>query len=76
MLLMLVWPDSPLCFWLGLALYGLGNGPCIGYCYDLNNRLTVPSETGMAVVMFGLNFGASLVPYGAAMLWDHTVAGQ
>ena len=29
----------------------------------------------MAVIMCGLNFGASLVPYCTALLWDRTRAG-
>ena len=39
--------------WVGIALYGFGNGPCVGYIYDLNNRITIPSELGMAIVMSG-----------------------
>ena len=42
----------------------------MGYCYDLVNRLTIPSEKGMSIVMFGLNFGASLVPYIMSVIWD------
>lgn len=49
--------------WTQIAGYGLFNGPTVGYSYDLVNRITVTSEKGMAIVMFGLNFGASLVPY-------------
>ena len=74
-LLVLLRPRAPWAFWLGFTLYGLGNGPCVGYCYDLTNRLTAASETGMAVIMCGLNFGASLVPYVTALLWDRTRAG-
>ena len=51
------------CFWVALCLYGFGNGPTIGHSYDLINRLTRNTEQGMSLVMFGLNFGASLVPY-------------
>ena len=58
--------------WFGIVLYGFGNGPCVGYCYDINNRITIPSEFGMSIVMFGLNFGASIVPYTATLLWDDT----
>jgi hypothetical protein len=56
--------------WVGIASYGFFNGPTVGYCYDLVNRLTVPSEKGMSIVMFGLNFGASLVPYIMSDVWD------
>ena len=63
MLCVVVDLKSPVLFWIGIALYGLGNGPCVGYCYDLINRLTTATEEGMSIVMFGLNFGASLVPY-------------
>lgn len=68
-------PRSKIAFWLGLSLYGFGNGPCVGYLYDLNNRLTPASEIGMSIVMFGLNFGASLIPYIATLLWEHTALG-
>jgi len=68
--ILLLTTTSSLMFWIGIAGYGFFNGPCVGYCYDLNNRLTVPSEKGMSVVMFGLNFGASMVPYLTTLAWD------
>lgn len=71
MLLVLWFPDSVDCLWIGVAFYGLFNGPCVGYCYDWNNRITYPTEKSMSIVMFGLNFGASLVPYITAYIWDH-----
>lgn len=64
--------QSSMAFWVSLVLYGFGNGPCVGYAYDLNNRLTVMTELGMSIVMFGLNFGASIVPYVATIIWDDT----
>ncbi|KAH8056979.1 hypothetical protein JL722_7204 [Aureococcus anophagefferens] len=75
MLLTTIFPNSGVCFWLGLSLYGLGNGPCVGYCYDLVNRMTIATEEGMSIVMFGLNFGASLVPYLTTVFWDYTGVG-
>jgi hypothetical protein len=42
----------------------------VGYCYDLNNRITHPTELSMSIVMFGLNFGASLVPYMTSLVWN------
>jgi dipeptide/tripeptide permease len=59
-------------FWVGVALYGLGNGPCIGYCYELLNRLTVASDEGMSIMNVGLNLGASLVPYITSKIWAST----
>jgi predicted MFS family arabinose efflux permease len=70
MLLVLWFPDSADCLWIGVAFYGLFNGPCVGYCYDWNNRVTYPTEKSMAIVMFGLNFGASLVPYLTTVIWN------
>jgi predicted MFS family arabinose efflux permease len=70
--LLLSFPSNAVAAWFGIILYGIGNGPCVGYCYDVNNRITVPSEIGMAIVMFGLNLGASLVPYLTALAWDDT----
>ena len=70
MLLILWFPKNPESLWIGVAFYGLFNGPCVGYCYDLNNRITYPSEASMAIVMFGLNFGASLIPYITSLIWN------
>jgi fucose permease len=70
MLLILWFPRNSQALWIGVAFYGLFNGPCVGYCYDLNNRMTHPSEASMSIVMFGLNFGASLIPYVTSMIWD------
>lgn len=71
MLLILSFQDSANALWVGIAFYGLFNGPCVGYCYDWNNRITYPTEKSMAIVMFGLNFGASLIPYATALIWNH-----
>eukprot|EP01035_Chromulina_nebulosa_P018367 gene18367-24064_t len=71
MLLILWFPQNKDALWIGVAFYGLFNGPCVGYCYDWNNRITFPTEASMSVVMFGLNFGASLVPYITTLVWDH-----
>lgn len=70
--LILIFESSAFVLWAGIAAYGLYNGPTVGYCYDLNNRVTAPSEMGMSVVMFGLNFGASIVPYIISWVWEAT----
>jgi predicted MFS family arabinose efflux permease len=70
--LILIFRNQPDALWVGLAFYGLFNGPCVGYCYDMNNRLTYPSEESMAIVMLGLNMGSSLQPYLTAYLWSVT----
>lgn len=72
----LIFQSSAFVLWVGIAAYGLFNGPTVGYCYDLNNRVTMPSEMGMSVVMFGLNFGASIVPYVISWVWDYTGVPQ
>ena len=70
MVSMLVFHGRAIALWLGLAFFGLFNGPCVGYCYDMNNRLTSPSEESMAIVMLGLNMGASIVPWLVSVAWD------
>jgi len=71
MLLILWFPKNAQALWIGVSFYGLFNGPCVGYCYDWNNRITYPTEKSMSIVMFGLNFGASLVPYITTLIWNH-----
>jgi len=57
--------------WLmGLLTYGAGNGPALGMLYDFAHRTTLHSESGTAVIMVGLNLGASLVPWAAAKIWS------
>ena len=70
MLSIFIFPESRLALWIGVSLYGFFHGPTVGYCQDLNNRLTLPTEKSMAIVMFGLNCGASFVPYFVTVLWD------
>lgn len=62
--------DSRINFWFGLAVYGFGNGPSIGYCYDLVNRISNSTVEGLVVIMMGLNLGSSIVPYTTALVWD------
>ena len=61
--------------WIGVGLYGFFSGPRIGYCYDLLNRSTYPTELSMSIVMFGVNLGASCVPYFVPLLWSGTSLG-
>lgn len=71
MVLIMWFPMNASALWIGIASYGLFNGPCVGYCYDWNNRITFPTEKSMSIVMFGLNFGASLVPFFTTYIWNH-----
>ena len=61
--------QSSLRLWIGITLYGLFSGPRIGYVYDYLNRATYPTELSMSIVMFGVNLGASVVPYFVPWLW-------
>lgn len=61
--------------WICVALYGFFSGPRIGYCFDLLNRSTYPTEMSMSIVMFGVNLGASCVPYIVPLLWSSTSLG-
>lgn len=70
MALVLSFPGSGPCLWIGVCVYGVSNGPTIGYIYDLCNRTTAASEKGMSIVMFGLNIGASFIPYLVSFTWD------
>lgn len=67
--LIFIFPRCGSLLWIAIAIFGISNGPTIGYCYDLINRLTYPTEKSMSIVMFGLNCGASLVPYITTWLW-------
>ena len=75
-LLLFLCPKSPTIFWLCIPAYGFANGPCLGYAYDLNNRLTYPTEASMSIVMMGLNAGASLVPFLTSVVWREFVGPQ
>ena len=70
MITMAMFTGSAMVLWVTVGFYGFFNGPVVGYCYDLNNRITIATEKSMSIVMFGLNFGASLVPYFMSLVWD------
>ena len=67
-----VWlfPRSPVALVGGVAAYGFFHGPTVGFCHDLNNRLTPLCERGMSVVMLGLVCGASVLPFLTAAVWN------
>jgi len=71
MLLIVAYPQSPKLLWFGIAIYALTYGPTVGYCHDLNNRLTLPTEQSSSICMFGLNCGASFVPFLTACAWQY-----
>ena len=57
--------------WTVLVVYGVANGPLLGYVFDLNNRLTVATAKGTAILKFGFNMGSSLCPYLVGVSWHH-----
>lgn len=69
LLVLIIVPSSSLALWISIACFALFFGPCISFCYDLNNRLTLPTEKSTAIVMFGVNCGASFVPYFSGLIW-------
>lgn len=62
---------SEIVLWAGVAAYGLSNGPLCGYCNDLYNRVARHSNTGVSMVVFGMNSG-SMIPYLTTWLCTHT----
>ncbi|CAN0136216.1 unnamed protein product [Scytosiphon promiscuus] len=70
----LAFQDSAPAVWVCIALMGLSYGPTVGYCYELYNRISVSSETGMAIVTFGVSFGSPAVPYAMSLVLDHTTS--
>lgn len=68
----LVFSDSVVVLWVFIGLFGLACGPMMGYAFELNNRISVPSATGMSIVTFGLSFGSVAVPYATSFVLDYT----
>lgn len=64
-------PNSAFFLWVGVAGFGFFNGPTVAYCFDINNHITVPSEMGMSVASFGLNFGMCIGPYIVSSEWRY-----
>ena len=69
MLLVLIFPNSTSCFWISIAGYAFFYAPTVAYSHDLNNRLTLPTEKSTSICFFGLNVGASFVPFITANIW-------
>ena len=44
MFLIFLCPESPAAMWIGTAVYGLFHRPTTGFCQDLNNKLTLPTD--------------------------------
>lgn len=69
---LIIFKNSPVALWAGIAAYGLSNAPLWSYCLDLNNRLRKPTNTGTSILAFGSNFGSSMVSYLTSCLWSYT----
>ena len=69
MLSVFIFPNSEMCFWLSIAGYAFFYAPTVSYAHDLNNRLTLPTEKSTSICFFGLNVGASFVPFITATTW-------
>ena len=54
---------------MAIALFAFFHGPTNGFCLDLNNRLTLPTEKSTSILMFGINCGDSFLPYIVASVW-------
>ena len=72
MLLVYFYPSSSTALWVGTITFGLFHGPTVGFCQDLNNRLTITDANSMVIVMFGLVSGASVVPFLTGFMWERT----
>lgn len=72
----LAFQNSAPIVWVCVALLGLSYGPTVGYLYELYSRISVPSETGMAIVTFGVSFGSPAVPYAMSLVLDYTTSAR
>lgn len=67
--LLYVFASNAIIVSISIALFALFHGPTNGYCLDLNNRLTLPTEKSTSIIMVGINCGDSLVPYITSAVW-------
>lgn len=68
-LLVILYPTTTIVFWVSIAGYAFFYAPTVAFCHDLNNRLTLPTEKSTAICFFGLNVGASFIPFITAILY-------
>eukprot|EP00640_Fibrocapsa_japonica_P002196 CAMPEP_0113941244 /NCGR_PEP_ID=MMETSP1339-20121228/7206_1 /TAXON_ID=94617 /ORGANISM="Fibrocapsa japonica" /LENGTH=353 /DNA_ID=CAMNT_0000945337 /DNA_START=10 /DNA_END=1071 /DNA_ORIENTATION=+ /assembly_acc=CAM_ASM_000762 len=65
-----LFPLSHHALYAGVAVFGFCSSPILGYCLDLNNRITTPSAAGMAILMLGISAGDSTIPYITSKIWS------
>lgn len=70
MFIVIMNPVSHVALWIGVCIFGLCNAPSISYCFNIANRLSYPSATSTAMIMFGLSLGISLMPYFTSVVWE------
>lgn len=68
----LLFPHSAMALWVGICLFSFFYAPGTGYCFDLNNRLTLPTELSTSIILTGINFGSCVMPYATPTLWAVT----
>lgn len=60
--------------WAMVIVFGVFNGPALGYCYDLSGRISPNPGNAAAVAMFGVGAGASVVPVLVSWSWELTTS--
>ncbi|CAM9724944.1 unnamed protein product [Choristocarpus tenellus] len=56
--------------WVSVLLWGVVFGPFLGYIFDMSNRVCQRTEEGAAILILGLQLGASVVPLAVGIMWD------
>ena len=70
--LILAFSTSGVVLWIGVSILSLGLGPGAGLVYDINNKLSRPSDVSTAILMIGINVGGGFASYITSALWDYT----
>lgn len=65
----ILFPHSATALWVGICVFSFSYAPGTGYCFDLNNRLTLPTALSTSIVLTGINAGGCLMPYMTHTLW-------
>jgi len=61
--------------WIAAACFGASYGPIPGWLFDLQHRITVSKEVGVAIMMFSINMGSAIMPSLMVTLWSSAKMG-
>lgn len=68
--LVLILPTNSTFLWFAVLTFGILQGICEGFCFDIANRIIRPTPISATITLLILNLSVDGIPYLVTVFWD------